>query len=120
LYSAFIYRTQHMTKKSGYASLMTPYTWMFIPSHEKLRNYILSEYSISSLVQMEYSSFKEATVPICSFIIQNQNIQTKGEYLTLKEFRGESLQPIKVKKAVKNRNINYRYHFDCQEFRHIP
>ncbi|GEL78690.1 BREX-1 system adenine-specific DNA-methyltransferase PglX [Tenuibacillus multivorans] len=120
LYSAFIYKTSQMAKENGYSALMTPYTWMFISSHERLRNYILSNHSIASLVQMEYSSFKEATVPICSFVIQNQHLHSKGEYLTLREFKGELIQPIKVKEAVKSKDVKYRYNFDCNEFQYIP
>ena len=41
LYSAFIYRCTQMTVENGFAALMTPFTWMFISSHEKLRKYII-------------------------------------------------------------------------------
>uniref|UniRef100_C5DA34 site-specific DNA-methyltransferase (adenine-specific) n=1 Tax=Geobacillus sp. (strain WCH70) TaxID=471223 RepID=C5DA34_GEOSW len=119
LYSAFIYRCTQMTVENGFAALMTPFTWMFISSHEKLRKYIIENQSISSLIQLEYSAFTEATVPICTFVIQNQNRTSIGEYIRLEEFKGADLQPIKVKEAVKN-NVDYRYSCDSKSFNAIP
>jgi type II restriction/modification system DNA methylase subunit YeeA len=119
LYSAFIYRCTQMTVENGFAGLMTPFTWMFISSHENLRKYIIENQSISSLIQLEYSAFTEATVPICTFVIQNQNRTSIGEYIRLEEFKGADLQPIKVKEAVKN-NVDYRYSCDSKSFNAIP
>ncbi|MFX3673186.1 MAG: BREX-1 system adenine-specific DNA-methyltransferase PglX [Paenisporosarcina sp.] len=119
LYSAFIYRCTQMTVENGFAALMTPFTWMFISSHEKLRKYIIENQSISSLIQLEYSAFTEATVPICTFVIQNQNRTSIGEYIRLEEFKGADLQPIKVKEAVKNK-VDYRYSCDSKQFKDIP
>ena len=41
MYSAFIYRCTQMTNENGFSGLMTPFTWMFIRSHEKLREFII-------------------------------------------------------------------------------
>ncbi|MFB4169023.1 BREX-1 system adenine-specific DNA-methyltransferase PglX [Virgibacillus sp. JSM 102003] len=120
LFSAFIYNAKNQTKHSGYASLMTPYTWMFLSSHEKLREFILNNSTISSFVQLEYSAFEEATVPICTFVIQNQTKQPKGEFVRLADFKGTKLQPIKLKDAVKNSEVNYRYINDTSTFPDIP
>ncbi|KKE80056.1 BREX-1 system adenine-specific DNA-methyltransferase PglX [Bacilli bacterium] len=109
LYSAFIYKTSLMTKENGYSGLMTPFTWMFILSHKKLRNYVLSEAMISSLVELEYSAFEEATVPICTFVIQNQLEKTLGHYIRLEEFKGADMQPIKLRDSVVNPNVEYRF-----------
>nr|WP_274598976.1 BREX-1 system adenine-specific DNA-methyltransferase PglX [Anoxybacillus flavithermus] len=119
LYSAFIYRCTQMTVENGFTALMTPFTWMFISSHEKLRKHIIETQSISSLIQLEYSAFTEATVPICTFVIQNQNRTSIGEYIRLEEFKGADLQPIKVKEAVKNK-VDYRYSCDSKHFKDIP
>jgi hypothetical protein len=119
LYSAFIYRCTQMTVENGFAALMTPFTWMFISSHEKLRKYIIENQSISSLIQLEYSAFTEATVPICTFVIQNQTQSSVGEYIRLEDFKGADLQPKKVKEAVKNK-VDYRYSCDSKQFKDIP
>lgn len=120
LYSAFIYRCTQLTKKGGFAELMTPFTWMFISSHEKLRRYILGNHTISSLVQLEYSAFEEATVPICTFVIQNQTEIRTGEYIRLADFRGAESQPVKVQEAARDPDVPFRYCCDQTNFFDIP
>ncbi|HFP8794177.1 TPA: BREX-1 system adenine-specific DNA-methyltransferase PglX, partial [Enterococcus faecium] len=71
LFSVFIKLNSQMLIDNGYASFMTPFVWMFISSYEKLRSFLINERNISSLIQMEYSAFEEATVPICTFTIKN-------------------------------------------------
>src|SRR5699024_11992617 len=93
---------------------------MYITSHEKLRETIIENLTISSLVELEYSAFKEATVPICSFILHNQNNQQLGEFVKLSNFKGAELQPIKVSEAVFNRNVNYRYSKNTGDFGKKP
>ena len=58
---------------------MSPFVWMFIKSYEKLREYIIKTRHISTLIQMEYSAFEEATVPICTFVLQNNKSEEKGQ-----------------------------------------
>ncbi|WP_284035626.1 BREX-1 system adenine-specific DNA-methyltransferase PglX [Neobacillus sp. 114] len=118
LYSAFIFRCSQMTVKNGFAGLMTPFTWMFIATHEKLRRYIVENQSITSLIQLEYSAFTEATVPICTFVLQNQNQISNGEYIRLEQFKGADQQPIKVKEAIRY-PVNYRYTFDNKNISRI-
>ena len=50
---------------------MSPFTWMFISSHTELRDHIIDNETLTSLIQLEYSGFAEATVPICTFTLFN-------------------------------------------------
>lgn len=118
LYSAFIFKTTKMLKKNGYSALMTPFTWMFILNHESLRKQLINNHNISSLIQLEYSAFKEATVPICTFVVHNQNKNTFGEYIRLSDFRESQSQ--KVRESVINPKVNYRYRADSKKFDSIP
>ncbi|AUX12763.1 SAM-dependent methyltransferase [Latilactobacillus sakei] len=120
LYSAFIKKTFMMTKKNGYAALMSPYTWMFISSHQKLRQYLIENGTITSLVQLEYSAFEDATVPICTFVIQNQTVNRRGVYLRLEAFKGSEQQPIKTAEAAKDESVDYRYLREMISFQDIP
>ncbi|QEA52487.1 BREX-1 system adenine-specific DNA-methyltransferase PglX [Loigolactobacillus coryniformis] len=120
LYSAFIKETFLMTKPNGYAALMSPYTWMFISSHEKLRRFIINNGTIGSLVQLEYSAFEDATVPICTFVLQRQQVNTQGVFLRLESFKGAAAQPIKVAEAAADPTVGYRYVRDVYSFEDIP
>ena len=39
-FSAFMIKCSNMAKTWGYLGFLTPYVWMFIQSHEKLRQYL--------------------------------------------------------------------------------
>ncbi|WP_078145974.1 BREX-1 system adenine-specific DNA-methyltransferase PglX [Exiguobacterium sp. HVEsp1] len=118
LYSAFIYKTTQIIKENGYSALMTPYTWMFISSHYDLRKTLLTDGNISSLVQLEYSAFEEATVPICTFVLHKQKHFLSGEYIRLTDLKGDQGQY--VKEAVLVPNKEYRYTAYSEKFQLIP
>ena len=110
LYSMFIKRGIDWVEENGYVAFMSPYTWLYISSHKHLRNYILNNATISTLVELEYSAFKDATVPICTFVLNKQMVNTFGNYIKLSDFKGEDVQSIKVQEAVKNSESTYRYY----------
>lgn len=121
LFSVFIYRNFDFCKENGYSGFMTPFVWMFIKSYEKLRNYILKEKSFVSLIQMEYSAFDAATVPICSFILRNGKEVSKGLYFKLSDFKGGmEVQREKVLEALANKNCGYFYETTESNFSKIP
>lgn len=120
LFSAFIEYSFSATKENGQIGFMTPYVWMFISSYEKLRDKIINDRTISNLVQLEYSGFDGATVPICTFTLRNYPSNIAGEYIRLEEFRGAVNQPIKTREAVENPDVTYRYTFEQEQFGKIP
>lgn len=120
LFSVFIQKDYEYTKKNGHLGFMTPFVWMFISSYEKLREKIIKEKTITSLIQLEYSGFNEATVPICTFTIRNFSTEETGEYIKLSDFRGAENQPIKTLEAVENPNIYYRHSASTKDFLNIP
>ena len=54
LFAMFTERVMDMTAAAGFMGMMTPFTWMFISSYEKLRVRILNENTLASLVRPEY------------------------------------------------------------------
>lgn len=122
LFSVFMYRNFDFCKKDGYSAFMTPNVWMFIKSYEALRNYILDNKSIASLVQMAKGAFfKEATVDICTFVLRNQKSNEKGLYFRLENFKGDmEVQKQKVLEAQANKNCGYFYESAQDNFSKIP
>lgn len=121
LFSVFIYRCSLLAKDSGYTGFMTPMVWMFISSYEKLRDYIIGEKSISSLVHLEYSAFEDATVPLCTFVLKNRKVNEKGTYIRLTDFRGGMVkQENKFLEAKNNVSTDYRYEVKSENFSKIP
>lgn len=121
LFSVFMYKNFEYCKTNGYSAFMTPFVWMFIKTYEKLREYIIEEKSITTLIQMEYSAFEEATVPICSFVLKNGKEKEKGMYIKLSDFRGGmSVQKVKVLEAIKDIECEYFYEKSEDDFLNIP
>lgn len=118
IFAAFIIRCGKYCVERGNISLMTPFVWMFISSYEKLRNDIIDNKTILNLVQLEYSAFSEATVPICTFTMRNSFINSEGKYIKLSNFKGADNQEIKVLEAI-NQDVNYLYKYKAIKFRYV-
>lgn len=122
LFSVFMRRNFDFCKQDGYSAFMTPNVWMFIKTYEKLRNFIISEKSIVSLIQMAKGAFfKEATVDICAFILSNNKNENKGLYFRLEDFKGDmKVQEEKVLEAIENKECDYFYETSAENFSKIP
>ena len=120
IFSAFMVRILKMCKPHGHIGMLTPYVWMFISTYEELRKKVLSETSITSLVQLEYNAFEAACVPVCSFTLEKGARTVGGEYVRLSEFRGSDIQGPKVMEAVLNPRCGYRYTMFQNEYSLIP
>ena len=122
LFSIFIYQCLRYCRPKGYAGLMTPNVWMFIKSYEKLRQFILDEASITTLVQMAKGAFfSDASVDVCAFAIQNVNTERVGDYFRLENFVGDmSVQAEKLHEGLKMKNCPYRYRVSSGLFKTLP
>lgn len=121
LFSVFIYRNLLLCQPDGYCGFMTPFVWMFIKTYEKLREFIIRNKSITTLIQMEYSAFEEATVPICSFVLQNKRVSEPGLYFRLSDFKGGmEVQRQKVVEAIANPDCSCFYEAQQSNFSKIP
>lgn len=120
LFSAFIINNIRLTKKDCYLGFMTPYVWMFISSYEELRNYLFENVRIDSLIQLEYSAFEEAVVPICSFVLKNDKEDLLGKYIRLSDYRGGmKVQEEKYLEIINNKKENY-FITDMNKMKNIP
>ena len=121
LFSSFIFRIMDYAKERGEAGIMCPFVWMFIGSYEKLREKMINEKTITSLVQLEYSGFAGATVPICTFTFHNSSIDGyEGGYVRLSDFVGAAVQAPKTREAIANPDCNYFYRRNAKTFTQIP
>ena len=121
LFSVFIYRNFAFCTENGYSAFMTPFVWMFIKTYEELRSFIIQNKSIITLVQMEYSAFEEATVPICSFVLKNSKTKETGLYFKLSDFKGGmEVQKQKVLEAIADKNCGYFFEANSTNFDKIP
>ena len=121
VFSAFIDRDLVFSKPHGRLGFMSPFVWMFISSHEHLRTRLIDKETITSLVQLEYSGFDGATVPICTFTLRQGHVAAqKGCFIRLSDFRGSDSQAPKTLEAIRNRSCGWFFEAAQDEFKKIP
>ena len=124
LFSIFIYRNFDLCTPEGYTGFLTPLVWLTIKNYQKLREYIINNKTIISLIELEYHTLWEieAHVPVCTFVLSNIDYQKlyNATYLSLKEFTGGiEVQNKKTLDALNN-NVEYEYHITMENFNKIP
>ncbi len=121
LFSAFIIRNLELSKEGSQLGFMTPFVWMFISSYEDLRLHLINKETLTSLVQLEYSGFDGATVPICTFTLQKGHISDfTGSYIRLSDFRGAENQGPKTLEAINNHKCGWFFCSKADDFSKIP
>ena len=121
LFSVFVARCMDMADENGYLGFLTPTTWLFLQSYEKLRRRIYSECSLQTMIHFEYSAFEDATVPLCSFTMQHGQHDDRGVYVRLVDFKGDmDFQRSKVTEALNSEKCSYRYEASASDFCSIP
>ena len=121
LFSSFIARIADFAKEHGEVGMMTPFVWMFIGSYEKLRVKLINEKTITSLIQLEYSGFAGATVPVCTFTFHNSHIDSyEGGYVRLADFTGANVQAPRALEAIQNPDCGWFYRRNADAFKQIP
>ena len=121
LYSCFMKKTIAMLKANRFTRLMTSYTWMFLTAFSKMRIEMLSENSLVTLVQPEYHAFfKEAFVPICTFVLTNRCMNYAGKYIQLAKFTGAEEQEKRTLDAIMSSSCDYKFTVKQSLFYQIP
>jgi type II restriction/modification system DNA methylase subunit YeeA len=120
-FAMFIERNTELALSGGQLGFMTPFVWMFISSYEDLRKFLIEEKTITSLVQLEYSGFEGATVPICTFTLENKlNPDFKGGFIRLSDFRGAENQSPRTQEAIANPDCGWFFRASALDFKKIP
>ncbi len=117
LFATFILRCFELCNEDGLTGYMTPFVWMFITSYEQLRKEIIENHFINNLIQLEYSGFDGATVPICTFTLRNKGIKEgRGYYIRLSDFKGSKAQAPKTLEAIQNPNCGWFFDANQRDF----
>jgi len=121
LFTAFIVRGRTLAHAHSELGFMSPFTWMFIGSFSSLRSLLLEHTTPTTLIQLEYSGFAEATVPICTFTFHNSHTpRFRSTFIKLSAFRGPELQPVKTLEAIANRQCGWLYDIFVDDLSLVP
>jgi hypothetical protein len=122
LFSAFVYRGSSLVATGGVLGYMSPNVWMYITSHNPLRDHIINNQTLTSLIELPLSGFSGAVVQICAFTFVNQIVRKSADatYIRLCEFNGVSEMPIRALEAINNPECGWRFLAATKDFKMIP
>ncbi|MBO5571835.1 MAG: N-6 DNA methylase [Ruminococcus sp.] len=121
LFITFVVRSCELVKADGKLGFLTPYTWLFINSCEPFRRLILGEKCPETLVQLEYSAFDEAVVPLCMFTFANSPSASECTFLRLTEHEGEmDVQRRMILEGASADSCGYRFRMKAADMLKIP
>jgi type II restriction/modification system DNA methylase subunit YeeA len=122
LFSAFVIRCSEFGLKLGQIGVMSPNVWMYISSHETLRNNLLKIKTLTNLVELPLSGFKGATVQICAYNFINLHLNNFiGGYVRLVEFKGgDNEMATQTLEAIQNPKCGWFYSAKPDDFKKIP
>ncbi len=121
LCTAFIERIMQMLNPNGLAGITGTNSWMFLSSFEALRNILIDQYDIVSLVQLSVHGFKGIAAQVCTGVFsQAHTAGARGAYIRLNDFDHHSLQESKTLEAIHNPACGWFYRADATTFHDIP
>ncbi|MBE3824871.1 BREX-1 system adenine-specific DNA-methyltransferase PglX [Vibrio parahaemolyticus] len=121
LFSAFTLSCGRLAIKFGHVGIMSPNVWMYISTHLRLREEIIFNKTLLSLIELPLGGFKGATVQICSFIYRNEHINNfNGQFIRLVGNKGGDLEMAQlVSEAINRKKTELIYHSRPDEFKKI-
>lgn len=112
LFAVFIERCAQMDKRDGYQAMITQPSLLFLTSFEKLRERIISQQSICSLLHMGRGIFG-IDFGSTSFVIRNSYAKGyKGEYFRLHERTFQYIEPTDIAGLFLNAKNSHDYSYD--------
>ncbi len=122
LFSAFVLRCAEFACDKGNIGIMSPNVWMYLSSYEKLRKWMITNESLTNLVELPLSGFTGATVQICAYNFTNYpNNDQYGAYVRLVGFKGaDDEMAALTKQAIANNECGWFFKRQALEFIRIP
>lgn len=123
LCTCFIERGFSLASKTGYLSLVTMQSWMFLGSFEQLRSKIVDERAVASMMHIGargFDSIGGEVVSTTAAVLLNESGDFKGSYIRLVDDIGEEQKSAKVLEAIATPDCGWFYRRNAQDFKSIP
>ena len=121
LFSAFVWRCHELAHLAGRVGVMSPNVWMYISSHQELRDLLCDSGKLESLVELPLSGFKGATVQICAYTFTTKGRGNRpARFLRLTEMAGDSDFAAEASAAIASDNSSLLYTRESAGFSFIP
>lgn len=121
----FIERNLKFIPKNGYVAMITLQSWMFLSSFEKLRDEIINNRSILSMIHIGARGFDTIggeVVSTTAYILSGENGATgvKGQYVRLVDGQSEEEKSNALSVAISNHDCGYYFEVSADQFEKIP
>jgi type II restriction/modification system DNA methylase subunit YeeA len=124
LFSMFIERNLELVLSSGYVSMITMQSWMFLSSFEALRGKLINQHSVQTMAHLGTRAFDTIggeVVSTTAFVLSKQPISDhKGIYLRLVDGQSEAEKESKLREMVNFRANKNLYFATSEELVKIP
>lgn len=123
LCTCFIERGFSFAKPSGYVSMVTMQSWMFLSSFEKMRGEIIDNRTILSMCHLGARAFDaiggEVVATTATTFLANKNV-IQGDYVRLVDLIGSDTKKGAYLEAIANHECGWFYRADADSFKDIP
>ncbi|WP_338839079.1 BREX-1 system adenine-specific DNA-methyltransferase PglX [Kurthia gibsonii] len=122
LFASFM-EVDNYLKKNGFYASINQHSWMFLSSYEKLRNKVISNKFIDTMLHLGPRAFEEISgevVQSTTFVLRNSILNNKGIYVGLINEKTAIDKKERAIQAVQNTSVSYCYYFDQDNFNQIP
>ena len=123
LCTCFIERGFSLAKPSGYVSMVTMQSWMFLSSFEKMRGEIIDNRTILSMCHLGARAFDaiggEVVATTATTFLANKNV-IQGDYVRLVDLIGSDTKKGAYLEAIANHECGWFYRADADSFKGIP
>jgi type II restriction/modification system DNA methylase subunit YeeA len=121
-FGAFILRSEKLgSSVASKLGMVTPFSWMYLSTFRRLREYLYGTCAIDVLVELETNAFEPAMVTVCSFVLSTRSVPGhRGCYVRLSSFRGARNQAPRTLEAIGDRDCGWFFEAAQDEFKKIP
>lgn len=123
LFAMFVERNLELSVKQGMVAMITMQSWMYLASFEKLRNFIITQKSLTSMAHLgprAFDSIGGEVVSTTAFVINNHSNSSKGSFIRLVNGRSETEKEQMLRQAILNPKCGWHYLTLLSDFQKIP
>lgn len=124
LCTCFIERARRFGLNRGCAALITMQSWMFLSSYERMREALIEDATILSMMHLGARAFDaiggEVVSTTATIFHHGKLAAYQGVYFRLVDFIGEAAKESALREAANNPSNDWRYTADAESFKAIP
>lgn len=124
LFAMFMERGLSLAQSNGLLSMINMQSWMFLSSFEKLREKLLSKYTILSMAHLgerAFDSIGGSVVSTTAFVFAKiHNPELNGDFLRLTEGTSEAIKSRMIREAIEDPSCSWRYRAAASDMTSLP